>query len=728
MDTPHDVPVRSARDRIIDLLGVGDSYPLTDLNVIADQLKVAFGGTAKIPIEDAQVNVTYQLCDPKGKPLGDAFKADGQGATLVIETPKVQEDITYRILATKKNPPDSKLAPQSSRFLNEGAPVKVGIDTGLVIELRDVPLLDRMRPTSQPSDPRIVPYGQSVDVWVDQSQEGVLYSLILDGRDLPDALRGDLHDIALPTGPMREDTVIQVRATKKFLASENRSTETALLDAKLYLKVMADPGLAVSVDPSPIVDYSQDATIKIAKTQPSAKYRAYARTLPDADFVHGDAAGADIVTVAVPDKPAAQVRKPRQSGVWRMPEGYAPQGDAPAPGTGSDLKLTVKSLAEDAIVIVQALKEHRVDADKRDSAIITSAVRLDPVAVVLVRPDPAKALRLRVPVIGAQTGDSMQVSDGQPGVFYYFRRAPSGAEFPLAAYFHKRDQQDAPQNKGVGQLGIEIDFAIATDAEAAPAGANLAMVYPRPPLLGIAAFATGGSLSSRAVKAQTAVEVQMAQNAQIAAVPAIRAEPPMIDYGGSAKIVIPASNAADQYQLTLKGAPVKGAAAGTGSDLAVLTDALSADAIFEMVVTRPADKGMPVERVVQVSVLVRPDTALPVSARLDTVVRGTGTDIVVRGSQSGVMYQLMSGPSAIGSPMPGGGAELSLPTGPISADTTFTVAAARTDNAQIAAVLKTPASVKLAPPPPPPPPPVDLTPLRPTLAPVDLTPPKPTPS
>ena len=38
MDTPHDIPVRSARDRIIDLLEIGDTYPLTDLNVVEHEL------------------------------------------------------------------------------------------------------------------------------------------------------------------------------------------------------------------------------------------------------------------------------------------------------------------------------------------------------------------------------------------------------------------------------------------------------------------------------------------------------------------------------------------------------------------------------------------------------------------------------------------------------------------------------------------------------------------
>jgi len=686
MGTPHDVPVRSARDRVIDLLGIGDSYPLTDLNVVADQLKVAFGGTAKIPIEDAQVGVAYQLCDPKGTPLGDAFRADGDGTTVVIETPTVGQDVTYRILATKKNPAGSTLPPQAPRFLNEDAPVKVGIDTGLVVELRDVPLLDPSRPMSQPSDPRIVPYGRSVDVWINQSQEGVQYSLIVDGRDATDVERtGDLHDISLPTGPMVEDVIIQVRATKTFPASENRSTETSPLDAKLYLKVMADPAPAVSVAPSSIVDHAQDAAITIANTQSSASYRVYVRTVPDADFVHGVATDTEVVRVAVPDKSDAQVRKPSQSGVWRTPDGYVPVGTDAARGTGGELTITAKTMLDDAIVIVQAVKEHRVDVGNPASPTIASAVRLNQAAVVLVRPDSSRPLALRVPVIGDKTGDAMQVSGGQPGVFYYFRRAPSGTEFPLPAYFHKRDERDSTQNKGVGQLGIEIDFAVATDPETQPTARATAV--PRAPLLDITPGTTGGRMSSRAVKAQTGVETKMAQVALVPAVPPIGAEQAVIDFGAGARILIPSSDPQDRYQVALDGVPVKAALAGDGSDLAVGTDALRADAIFEVVVTRPADTGMQVERVVQVPVSLRPDPARPVSSKLDVVAKDTGTDIVVQGSQRGVLYQLMSGQTVVGAALPGTGADLSLPTGPIASDTTFAVTASRADNAQIAVVL-----------------------------------------
>jgi hypothetical protein len=699
MDKPgHDVAVRSARDRLIDLLGIGDAYPLTDLNVVADQLKVPFGGTAKIPIEHAQAGVTYRLCDPKGQALGDQFKAEGDDGTVVIETPSVTEDVTYRIQASKKLLPGSKLPAQPPRFLDEGAPVKVGLDTGLVIEIVQAPLLDPANANPRPSDPRIVPYGASVDVRVNNSQEGVEYSLILDGKDVKDVVRtGNLAAITLPTGPMHEDSVIQVRATKNFLAAENRSSETEPLDAKLFLKVIANPGLAVTVDSAPIIDYGQDVTIKVAGTQRSANYRAHFRTIPDRDFLHGTAPDADMVTVPVAGKPDVQVRKPPRSDVWRDLDGYAVLGEAPVPGSGGDLAFAVKALADDTIVIVQAIKEHQIDAGNPAAGSISSSIRLEQAAVALVRPDPARPLALRVPLRGAQTGDTMQVSNGQPGVFYHFRLSSESAEFPRPAYFHKRDDADATQNKGVGQLGIEIDFALAADPEVPPAGgANRAVVYPRPPLLGITPFAAGSSLSIRAVKAQSGVEARKAQLAPVAAVPAIHPDQAVVDLGAAATIVIPASAPEDQYQLMLDAAPVKPAALGNNADLRVITDPLTADAAFEVVVTRPGDKGVQVERVVEVRVAVRPDTALAVSARQSAVAAGTGTDVLVDSSQPGVVYRLMSGQNPVGDPVAGTGAGIALPTGPIAADTTFSVAASRGDDPQVTVVLKAQATVQVS--------------------------------
>jgi hypothetical protein len=617
MDTPHDIPLRIARNRLLDLLGIGDSYPLTDLDVIADQIQVNHGDSASIPIEHAQAGVTYRLCDPGGKPIGETKgpddavfgepRAEGNDVRAEITTPPVGADITYRILATKNSwgPALGQL------YLEKGARVKVGLNTALAIRIlpEKTPLLDPAIDKPRSSDPRIVPCGASVTVEIADTQEGVKYSLVandeavLDDKGVEVSDIGTLHAVTLQTGPLREDSIIQVRATKEFLTVPKRAPVTSTLAAKLYVKVMANPALKVAVDPSPIIDYGQGAKIKIVNTQASAQYRAYVRPIPDADFVHGPAAGAEIVSVAVPGKPDAQIRKPAQAGRWSLPEGYEPEGGAPVPGNGGDLTLPIKALKDDSLVIVQVLKEHRVEADDPRSPTLPSAIGLDQAAVVLVRPDPARALELRVPMGEKQTGAVMQVSGGQPGVYYYFQAAAADKELRPGAYFHKRDKDDA-QNKGVGELAIEVDLAIAADPDAS--AADPAAARPRLPLLAIEPLPAGTRLSVRAEKAQSAVEQKMVRGALIPAVPAIKAEQPVIDYGASAKIVIPASDPKDQYQVVLKGVPVKPPVAGDKSDLAVLTDPLQAGAVFEVVVTRAADEGIRVERVVTVPVTVRP--------------------------------------------------------------------------------------------------------------------------
>jgi hypothetical protein len=641
MGARNDIPLRIARDRVIDLLGIGDTYPLTDLDVVADGIKVNHGEKATIPIEYAQAGVTYQLCDPKNNdaPIRDAFK-EGNDVRVEIETPSVKEDVSYRILATKRAGQKDAQAP---RFLDEDAPVKVGLETSLEIRLLPdtLPLVDPSLDKPQPSDPRIVPYGDSVQVAIAKTQEGVMYSLVLDGKDLDGVpVPGTLHEVRLDTGPLHEDTVIQVRAAKYFPESLQRKAEVSLLDGKLTLKVKANPAVAVSVDP-PVTGYGQDATIRITGTQKSARYLAWSCPVADADYVRG-AAG-------------LQVRKPALAGA-DAPAGYKPVGEA------------LTALQEDTHILVQAIKEH-------------STVWLGQGALALVRPDPDRKLTLRLALAGAQTGDSMQVSGGEPGVFYFFSSA--GKELERAAYFHKRIENDT-LNKGIGQFAVGIDFAIAADPQ--DAAADRAATPPRLPQIDIAPLAAGSSLTVRAVKAQTGVDVPMTREAQIPAPPAIRADPAIVDYGAVAKIA--ADGDAKGYEFTLDGAPVK---------LPAQSEPLTADAVFELVVTQPAAKSMPVEGVLRLAVRVRPNAALAVTAKPDTVSKGGAAEIVVGASQPGVNYRLMAGSAPVGEALAGTGADLALPSGPIAADTTFSVTATRADNAQLAAVLQQQVTVKLAP-------------------------------
>jgi hypothetical protein len=163
-----------------------------------------------------------------------------------------------------------------------------------------------------------------------------------------------------------------------------------------------------------------------------------------------------------------------------------------------------------------------------------------------------------------------------------------------------------------------------------------------------------------------------------------------------AAIVIPASDRQDLYQLQVAGQAVQPAVAGDGSDLVLETDALRADTRFEVVATRAADAGVAVERVVPVRVTVRPDATLQVLARSATVAKGSGTEILVQASQREVDYQLVSGDTAVGATVAGTGGDIALATGPLEADTRFSVAARRTDEPQVTAVLRAQVAVAIA--------------------------------
>ena len=108
MSTTDHIKLRNARDRLIDLLAIGQTYPQQDLTVPDDQLTVAFKTTAQIPIEDSQEGVRYHLYDqkkqvyrtPDYKPGGNTpIRASGTGERITLETYQIQEDITFEILA-----------------------------------------------------------------------------------------------------------------------------------------------------------------------------------------------------------------------------------------------------------------------------------------------------------------------------------------------------------------------------------------------------------------------------------------------------------------------------------------------------------------------------------------------------------------------------------------------------------------------------------------------------
>lgn len=523
--TTH-IPIRDARDRLIDLLGFGETYPLRDLPVRDEQLTVSFNTPAKIPIDNSQIDVFYHLYDKNDLPVKRSVqgqevevKEGGTGETIVLETDRIEEDVTYKILA-------QKVITSREAYLENRATVKVGLDTSLNAWIRNAQLLDPTIDNISYSEPRIINYDRSIEVEVENSQEGVDYSLVHFPHGKPgeskevviskEDVRGNLKNIILKSVPLKEDTDIRVRAVKTFDASENRETQKSLLKIVLPLKVRANRYLQVSTAPSPIIGFKNNTTIKITQTQSSAQYRLFIHKIFDWEFVRTPASDSGVIRVKVDGEPQVQVRQPMKPEIWQEPQGYSPTSDFKK-GNNREIQFTLKSLTDDSLVIVQALKEHQTS----DSKVIPSSVQLDQAAVILVRPNPAQSLKFKAAIEDNKTSGTLQVLNGQPGVFYYFRTSPEGEEFKLPAYFHKRDESNDQINKGLGQLGLVVDFVVADNPSEGTITetTNRAEIFPEPPTLETGPLETSVTLHVRAVKAQTGIETPVNQTFQIGALP-----------------------------------------------------------------------------------------------------------------------------------------------------------------------------------------------------------------
>ena len=170
-EPPH-IQMRDARDRLLELLGIGQTYPLQDLPVRAEQPLVALDTAARIAIDHSQQGVWYQLRETDGTPVsrtptgekggGVPVEAKGNGGTLVLETYRLQEGVTFKIHAHKSQP-DSQA--ERAAYLHQAVTVNVGLDVTLQAVVRDA---------ARPS----IPYGTSVEVDIHHSQEGVEYRLV----------------------------------------------------------------------------------------------------------------------------------------------------------------------------------------------------------------------------------------------------------------------------------------------------------------------------------------------------------------------------------------------------------------------------------------------------------------------------------------------------------------------------------------------------------------------
>ena len=592
MSVTTQILLRGARDRVIDLLGLGETYPLQDTAVSSDRLTVAFGTSAKISIFPGQTDVDYTLRNPKDQTV--TAPTPGTGGDTVLTSPPINEDQTFRIFASKIDTFASKKDRQD--FLKQVADVKVGLDAALNAFI-DAPLLDPHNDHPASSDPRITDYGSSVTVKVEQSQEGVDYNLavITGGKEMVVSqrdVRGNLDMIVLTTKPVQEDVELRVRATKRFDPSEQRQDQTTLLDVKMPLMVRARTDLAVSAQPSPL-GFGKDAAVVIAGTQVSARYLAYIRTLGDGDFAYGLPPDPSLLPV----NPNIQVTAPKwTSAGFTVPDGYAKIGDYQA-GTGGDLRLSVPGLVEDSMLIVEARKEHGVSKTP-------SSVQLRQPALVLVQPNPSPALAVEAAIDNNAIPGPLLVTSGQPGVYYFFRVGDGGKEILPPAYFHKLDATDPTSNKGINQLRIGIDLALARDPGTPPA--DRAHTPPLLPLLDLGPQAIDITLLVRAMKARSGVDVPLSRTAQVPALPVIKLDQQTVPTGTAAKIIITASVKGESYRpFLVDGTPITDAQDGTGADLSIMSQPLTQSTTLLVRVKRAGAPGVTVTRTVSLAAKVQ---------------------------------------------------------------------------------------------------------------------------
>lgn len=592
--------LRDARDRVIDLLGFGRTYPLRDLPIVR-HLIVAPGTPTAIPIEFSQRGVLYSLRDRQtGAPIligGQPVELEGTGDTIELPTPSIQKDETYRILAVKLDGRDDDETRRET-WLHAVVRVEEGVDPALVAQIRGLPLLDRTIDAPRPGDARLADFGVEAEVEVLASQEGVEYQLV-DAADTNRVLSqqivvGTSGTIVLRTTPIAEDVDLRVRGSRLVGDPKSPELRTALLTLVLPLRVRADRSPAVDLTPT-IIAHAGATTLRLAATQKSAEYRVFHRRIRDREVVFADPPPAPTIDVKDGDR-TIRIASPTDTAVWQQ---LAPLGDA-RPGTGAALEFPLAGFVEDSLLFVQAVKRHRRLPGSAD--LIASDVQLTRVHALLVRPDTRRLLRLRAELAGDATTGPVLLQDGQAGVYYELRRDGTDLALGLPGYFHQADDAVATVNKGVEQLRIEVDAAVARDPASEPTDRPTTPALP--PLVDLDPLPAGAVLRARARRAMTGLVVDLVRPATIDPAPAIAREPEAVAAGASATIVIAASVAGERYRL-LRDEQLLAEVAGTGGRVELATGPLAATTEFQLELVRDQPDALPVERRVRLVVAVQ---------------------------------------------------------------------------------------------------------------------------
>jgi len=272
----------------------------------------------------------------------------------------------------------------------------------------------------------------------------------------------------------------------------------------------------------------------------------------------------------------------------------------------------------------------------------TCSIELTNQATVDVDVDPNPALAVTGPVATLCTGGnaSILVNNSEAGVDYQLRN----------------DANDSTIGAPVAGTGGTI--ALPTGALAATTTFNV--------------LATGGVCAPVELTTTVTVTVSGAVDLTLG----VTADQTVFCAGGGTNINIANSEVGVDYQLlnNADDSPLSAVVAGTGGTLVIPTGTLSTTTDVSVLASNVSCAAK-LNTIISLTVNPSPDLSLGVSALSSTVCFGASSAIQVANSEVGVSYQLRNNTDnvTIGAPVVGTGSTLSLPTGGLTANTSFNV-------------------------------------------------------
>lgn len=235
---------RDARDRAIDKMGFGYSYPLRDLPLNPVTVIVPFGCPARIEVHHSQLNHNYQLYNAEtNQPEGDPQL--GTSETIELVSAPITED--YRIFKVFVTEQRTEL----TAWLGHTATVKQGIDKNVIARLLTTP----------------VDFNTPVTVEIDTPQEGVRYQLVdawLNAWSNPITTSNN-QTFNLHSFPLKENLHLFVHATNV----DNGVKDILNTVLEPHVRPFLDVGVQFEKS---LVDYYAPATILLSNVQPGMFY------------------------------------------------------------------------------------------------------------------------------------------------------------------------------------------------------------------------------------------------------------------------------------------------------------------------------------------------------------------------------------------------------------------------------------------------------------------------